>query len=162
MILVDIMGAIRARFWLLFRYGIAGTFGAFVQTFSLYTWISLLGLHETYLLGAFFGFCLALATTFLLQKYWTFRDHTTHRTHKQLFWYSVVAVVNVSINIALLVLAKEIFFLAGIDFFNGWYIVIQAGIVIFSSGVSFLINYFFTFRGMVESLEESLESSPRV
>src|SRR6185436_4502499 len=145
--------ALRGRFWLLLRYATAGAFGAFVQTFLLYVWVTLLGFHETYLLGAFFGFCVALIVTFLLQKYWTFRDRTTHRTHRQLFWYSVVALINVAINIGLLALAKEIFFALHIDFFKGWYLVTQAAIVVFASGMSFILNYFFTFRGTAAPAE---------
>jgi len=154
------MLALRERFWLLLRYGVAGAFGALVQTSALYVWISILGLESTYLFGAFIGFCLALAVTFLLQKYWTFRDHTTHRAHRQLMSYAMVAVVNVTLNIVLLALAKESFFLAGIDFFHGWYIAVQVVIVGIASGVSFILNYFFTFRRETNAIEETLESSP--
>jgi putative flippase GtrA len=148
----DIIRHALERFWLLFRYGVSGAFGAFVQTFSLYVWVSLLGFHETYLLGAFIGFCLALIVTFALQKFWTFRDRTMHQTHKQLAMYSAVAVLNVIINIVLLAAAKESFFYLGINFFAGWYIAVQAAIVIFASGVSFLINYFYTFKAADSSI----------
>jgi putative flippase GtrA len=148
--------------WLLMRYGAAGAFGAFVQTFTLYVWVSWLHLEHVYLLGAVLGFCIALVVTFLLQKYWTFRDHSMHRTYTQLFWYSVVALLNVSLNVGLLAFAKALFTAAGINFFHIWYLIVQIAIVVFASGVSFVLNYFFTFRHDTMAVTESFESSPLV
>jgi putative flippase GtrA len=152
--------ALRKHSWLLLRYGVAGAFGAFVQTFTLYLWVTVFGLQETYLFGALLGFCLALAITFLLQKHWTFRDHTKYRTERQLMWYAGVAVINAFINIALLALTKHLVSTLGIDFFAGWYLLAQLTIVGFASGVSFLLNYNLTFRHEMSAVEESLESPP--
>ena len=138
---------VRERFDFLIRYALTGALGAFIQTFFLYLWISILGFEETYLLGAVLGFLLALIVSFILQKFWTFRNRPTHhRTHMQLFWYTGVAVLNVLINIVLLATAKEIFFLFGVNFFRGWYVIVQILIVCFASAVSFFANYFITFK----------------
>ena len=150
----------RERFWLLIRYAVAGALGAMVQTGALYVWVSVLGFRALYLFGAIFGFLLALVITFLLQKYWTFRDHSHHRTSWQIFMYSIVALINVGINIGLLALTKFVLMGSGIDFFAGWYLVAQVFIVAFASVVSFTLNYFFTFSRTSNRTEEALESPP--
>jgi putative flippase GtrA len=146
MTLAYVLQKLREKFALLLRYGIVGAFGAFLQTSFLYVWVSVLEYRETYLLGAFFGFLTALIVSFVLQKFWTFRDSTLHRTHKQFVAYGAVAVLNVLINIVLLALVKELFEYTHLDFFDGWYLVAQVVIVCIASGTSFLFNYFLTFR----------------
>ena len=141
-----ILGMHLSHIGLLLRYGIAGVFGACIQTSALYVWVSVLGFESTYLLGAVIGFALALIITFLLQKYWTFRDHTTYRTRRQFTCYSIVAVCNVALNLLLLMGAKALLTVFGIDFFHGWYLAAQIFAVTIASGMSFVVNYFFTFK----------------
>lgn len=136
----------KSRIWFLARYGVSGAFGAFVQTFSLYIWVSVLGITEHYLVGAALGLIIALIVTFLLQKYWTFRERTHHRVHKQFGMYTVVALINLGVNLGLLHLSKVIVEGLGHNFFHIWYLVAQVIIVTFVSLMSFLLNYFFTFR----------------
>jgi len=108
--------------------------------------VDLLGLEEHYLWGAVVGFCISLVVTFALQKYWTFQDKTHHRVHKQFGMYFIVALINVALNIGLLALSKTIVEASGRDFFHGWYLAAQILIVVFVSAVSFVLNYFFTFK----------------
>lgn len=150
--------AFRKHFWLLFRYGVAGVCGIFVQTAALFTWVTVLGLEESYLLGAFVAFCLALVITFALQKFWTFRDLALHRAHTQFSLYTAVAFLNVVINLGLLAFAKWLAGLAGVDFFAGWYLVAQVTISLFASAISFLLNYFFTFKHARQATGEVLDS----
>jgi putative flippase GtrA len=152
--------ALRERFWLLVRYGVSGAFGAFVQTATLYVWVAWLHFHETYLVGAMLGFVLAVIITFFLQKYWTFRDRTQKHARRQLLGYTIVALINLGINVSLLALAKTLFSHSGVNFFEYWYLVIQVCIVLFASGVSFLLNYFFTFRHTSHAVDEALASPP--
>ncbi len=142
----DLLRAIRRRMGLLTRYAVSGGLGAALQATVLYVWVSLLGLEEHYLGGAVLGFCFALLVSFLLQKYWTFKDSSMHRTRRQLTLYGAVAVGNLLVNIMLLAVAKELVTAFGADFFNGWYIVAQIVIVLIASAGSFLVNYFVTFK----------------
>lgn len=134
--------------WLLTRYAIAGVCGITVQTATLYAWISLLGFQETYLLGALIAFCCALVVTFILQKFWTFRDRSLGGAHTQFLFYTVVAILNLAMNLILLMLAKSVFSALGLDFFKGWYVGAQVGIALGASAVSFLLNFFITFKRM--------------
>jgi putative flippase GtrA len=135
-----------AKYGLFFRYGVAGVVGATVQVSILYIWVSLLGFESTYLLGVIMGFCVALVITFLLQKHWTYRDHSTHRTTKQFFTYGGVALLNLTANALLMAGTKWFLTGLGIDFFQGWYLLAQIVVVFLTSVMSFILNYFITFR----------------
>ena len=146
MLLRELFLAHRASLSLLARYGISGITGGAIQTLSLFVWVTLLGLEELYLLGLLFGFIMALIITFVLQKYWAFRDRTSHHVARQLVSYTIVAVSGLVLNAALLVGAKILFEWLSVDFFHGWYLVVQTGIVGVVAVFNFFLNFFFTFR----------------
>ncbi len=150
-----VVAALRRHFWLLARYSIAGLIGTSVQTLSLYTYVTVLGYQGTYLVGAGIAFVLALTLTFTLQKFWTFRDHALHRAKEQFYFYTAVAVVNLTLNLGLLAFAKEVATYAGLDFFSGWYVIAQIAISLCAAAVSFALNFLFTFRHARPSLSES-------
>ena len=112
-------------------------------------WVSILSLKEWYLLGSVLGFLVALAVTFALQKYWTFRDFTKEHMKRQFFSYTAVAVVSLGLNLLLLHLSKLIVESFDFDFFHTWYLVAQIAIIVLLAGCSFLANYFLTFRPTV-------------
>jgi putative flippase GtrA len=130
----------------LLRYGISGLTGALIQVVSLYVWVSVLNLKDTYLLGLVVGFVLALIASFLLQKYWAFRDNGKERTPIQFVSYSTVALSGLTLNALLLAGARELSTIFSIDFFQGWYMLAQ----VFSVGVvsvfNFSMNFLFTFK----------------
>ena len=128
------------------RYVIVGLIGALIQTTTLYVWVDVFGLHDTYLVGVVVGFCVALAVTFTLQKYWTFRDGVHERTPRQLFWYTSIALVSVALNALLLALAKATFESVGLDFFHGWYLAAQICVTGLVALSSFLANRTITFK----------------
>jgi putative flippase GtrA len=136
----------RSRIALIVRYGIAGGIGAFVQTGALYVWVSLLSLEEHYLWGAVVAFVVALVITFLLQKFWTFKSVTKGQTRRQFSLYGVIGVCSLILNLSLLHVAKFLVEGAGFDFFRIWYLVAQVGIVGTIACLTFLANYFLTFR----------------
>lgn len=136
----------RARFLFLARYGISGLTGGAIQVLFLYVWVTLLGLESTYLLGLVLGFICSLIATFTLQKYWAFRDKESDRTLNQLLSYSMVAVSGLALNALLLTGAEMLFKSLGIDFFHGWYLIVQIGIVGIVSVFNFSMNFLFTFR----------------
>ena len=134
-----------ARLWFLFRYAIVGITGAVIQTLVLYAWVSVLGFYEHYLLGVVVGFCIALAATFTLQKFWTFRDRSMHRTSRQFSVYTGIALGSLGLNMLLLVGARRLLEALQLDFFHGWYLAAQVVIIVFLAGVSFVLNALITF-----------------
>ncbi|TSC70159.1 MAG: hypothetical protein G01um101449_420 [Parcubacteria group bacterium Gr01-1014_49] len=130
----------------LLRYGIVGVTGGIIQTGTLYIWVEVLRMEAHYLVGVVIGFLTALLVTFTLQKYWTFRDHAYSRTRRQFVVYTVIALLNAGLNILLLHSSKLFLERIGVDFFDTWYLLAQASIVVALALASFLANYFITFR----------------
>ena len=135
------------RLVVLMRYAIVGALGAITQTGVLYLWISVLHLEETYILGVVIGFCLALALTFSLQKWWTFKDDSTARTRRQFIVYTAIALVSVALNAGLLQGTKTMFDIFNIDFFQMWYLIAEVVIVALVAFLSFFANRVLTFPG---------------
>lgn len=142
----ELVSTYRQRFLLLIRYGISGITGGVIQILFLYAWVTLLGLEKIYLLGLVLGFVVALIVTFALQKYWAFRDEESSRMSRQFLSYTLVAVSGLALNAVLLVGAKMLFGWLALDFFHGWYLFVQTGIVCIVSVFNFSMNFLFTFR----------------
>ncbi len=140
---------ISSNSWFLLRYGVVGVSGGLIQTTTLYIWVELLHLQAHYLVGATVGFCLALAVTFTLQKYWTFRDYAREQLHKQFSLYTFIALINLGLNVSLLHLAKVLLEALGLNFFHVWYLMAQVSIIVILAALSFIANYFITFRTRV-------------
>lgn len=134
------------KYSFLIRYLMVGVLGGVIQTATLYIWIDVLHLTSTYLWGVVIGFLIALAVTFILQKYWTFKDTSTHRTHTQLISYSLVALANLALNTFFVSGMKELVEAHRGDFFHIWYLLAQMGAVVIVAALSFAANYLVTFR----------------
>jgi putative flippase GtrA len=134
------------RAFLLTQYFSVGMIAIAIQLLGSYIWVSLLGFQEQYLLGVIIFYCIALCITFLLQKYWTFRDHSQQFIGRQAFWYTLISLGNLGLKILLLHIGQSMFESVGIDFFDGWYLLIQSFVLVLTALVSFLLNKRFTFR----------------
>jgi putative flippase GtrA len=135
----------RSRIFFLMRYGISGVTGAVIQVLSLYLWVTVLGLERTYLLGLVLGFIIALIVAFSLQKYWAFRDSESNHIHHQLVKYTIVALSGLALNALLLEGANILFSSLSLNFFQGWYLIVQVISIGIVSVFNFLMNYIFTF-----------------
>jgi len=136
----------KEQFLFLIRYFISGATGIVIQTLSLFVWVSVLKLHDAYLWGVVIGFCIALATSFALQKYWTFRERTHATMHRQAMWYTAVALGTLFFNTILLAGARHLLSDLGLNFFHIWYLIAQFTILLLLAAVAFLINTAVTFR----------------
>jgi putative flippase GtrA len=148
----------RNRIHLLVRYGISGVTGGVIQTIGLYLWVSVLGFMAGYLWGVVIAYLVALVVTFALQKYWTFRDHSHKVLARQMAMYTVVSLGNLAINALIVFLGKQAFTAAGIDFFHGWYLLVQVFAVGVAALAAFLANYRFTFRASSPELVREQDS----
>ncbi|HCR52232.1 TPA: hypothetical protein DIV48_01120 [Candidatus Kaiserbacteria bacterium] len=133
-------------FLLLIRYGVAGMTGALIQTSTLYIWVDVFHFEDWYLVGAVVGFHLALLATFALQKYWTFRDRAYAGIRRQFFFYTIIALASLGLNILFLHTSKLFLERLGFDFFHGWYLLAQVGSIAIVAATSFVANYSLTFR----------------
>lgn len=84
----------------LVRYVLAGTTAAAGNIGILFVLVEYF--HIYYLAASVLSYLGALGLGFTLQKFWTFRDHSTHKTHFQLFLYMGVTTMNLGINTTLM------------------------------------------------------------
>ncbi|MBU6231435.1 MAG: GtrA family protein [Patescibacteria group bacterium] len=78
------------------RFIIAGGTAAVVDLAALFLLTSVA--HVWYLLSAVIAFILAFGVSFMLQKYWTFRDRSSDRIHSQAAIYFIVTGINLGLN----------------------------------------------------------------
>lgn len=129
-----------SKWQMLLRYGITGVTGGVIQTLTLAWWVEIVSDHDQtrYRPGVILGFCTALIVTFLMQKYWTFRDRSHARATRQFILYGVIALASLFGNAWLMYL-----FVEGVGM---WYIAAQLLTIAIVSGLSFILNYLLTFR----------------
>jgi putative flippase GtrA len=87
---------------MLFRYIIAGGTAATVDIALLYGLNTLLGVH--YLTAAIAAFIGAFCVSFVLQKFWTFRDGSRDRMHAQIGLYLCTSLFGLALNTLLMYL----------------------------------------------------------
>lgn len=126
------------------KYLIAGSTAAAIDLLSLYVLTSIFGVW--YLYSAVLAFLAAFFVSFNLQKFWTFRDDSKKKIHKQMAIYFAVAGVNLCFN------AGGMFIL--VDKFSIPYILAQIIMGGFLATESFLIYKFFIFRKQAGELIE--------
>ncbi len=131
-----------ARIPFLFRYGVSGGTGAVIQLGADAIAVELLGLW--YMYGVVVGFLIALAVTFLMQKYWTFREHSREHARRQFVLYTTMALCMLGANI--------VFMYIFVELFHVWYLFAQIMTVVLVAGSSFLFHNFVTFAHAKERL----------
>lgn len=84
----------------LFRYIVSGGTSATVDLILLYFLNSILHMH--YLWAAGLAFAVAFCVSFVLQKFWTFKNHSTENIHKQIMLYLCTSLFGLSLNTLLM------------------------------------------------------------
>jgi putative flippase GtrA len=110
------------------RYIISGGTAAFVNILFLYIFTDIFGWW--YLMSAVVAFLFGFAVSFGMQKFWTFRDHSTDNVHVQASIYLIVCIANLLWNTFLMYMF--------VDIFGMWYILAQ----IFAGGIVALSSFF--------------------
>src|SRR3989344_485755 len=90
-----------------FRYIISGGTSAVVDLILLYILNSVLGFH--YLISAIIAFSTAFFISFILQKFWTFRNHSKEGIHGQAFIYLGSSLFSLGLNTLLMYLFVDYF-----------------------------------------------------
>lgn len=118
------------------KYIFAGGTAALVDLVVLYFLTDVVGLW--YMISTMVAFVLALATSFILQKFWTFRDPALRRIKKQLVIYAVIGTLNFILNPALLYLFVEKF--------HVWYMLAAVIVMGALAIANYLVNKFIIFK----------------
>jgi len=118
------------------KYIIAGGTAAAVDLGLLFVLTEIVGLW--YLLSAAIAFVCSLLTSFLLHKFWTFRENSLRRMRKQFIFFTTLAFLNLGMDILLLYIA--------VDFLHLWYMAAQFVIMGGLALLNFVLNKTVTFR----------------
>ncbi|HEY4493185.1 MAG TPA: GtrA family protein [Candidatus Paceibacterota bacterium] len=88
------------RHSLIIRYVFAGGTGALVNLAVLYIATDIFGVW--YLASTVLSFTIAFLVSFLLQKFWAFRDKRQEGMHGQVFFYLFTGIFNMIVNTLLM------------------------------------------------------------
>ena len=109
------------------RYLFSGGITVGVVLGSLYILTDIFGIW--YLASSIISLVFGFALSFVLQKFWTFRDNTLHRVHIQFSLHILLSLANIGVNTALMYILVSVFGL--------WYISAQ----LITSGLLASMNY---------------------
>lgn len=79
-----------------FRYIISGSTAAFATLSSLFILNTVL--HVYYLLASVIAYCIGFIFSFILQKFWTFKNPSIKKIHHQLILYMLSSFFGLSLN----------------------------------------------------------------
>lgn len=117
------------------KYLFAGGFATGLNLLLLYCFTEFL--HIYYLLSAVGAFLVSFAFSFILQKYWTFKNRSINRARSQAAKYFLMQVSNLALNTTLLYTLVE--------YGHIWYIFAQAIVSLVLAIVTFFISQRFIF-----------------
>lgn len=115
------------KYFKIIRYLIAGGTATAVSLGTLFICVHYLGMW--YLIAAVIAFVFGVTTSYILQKFWTFRNYSKENMHKQFSAFFVFALIMLGVNTLLMYILVDI---VGI-----WYMLAQA----ISAAVTAVINY---------------------
>ena len=87
--------------------------------------------HLWYLTSAIISFCLAVIISYLLQKFFVFRNYSANNIHTQFLNFFIFNIVMLGLNILLMYVF--------VDIISLWYLLAQA----ISSAITACINYIY-------------------
>jgi len=118
------------------RYVISGGTAAVVDLSVLYILNSLIGIH--YLPAAIFAFLTAFSVSFTLQKFWTFKSHSTENMHSQVAIYLVVSLFGLVLN--------TLFMYIFVDFFHIFVLLSQVFVGLIVACCTFPLSRYIVFK----------------
>lgn len=120
----------------LFKYLFAGGSGALLNLLLLFFFTDVLGIY--YLISTSLAFFILFVLSFFIHKYWTFREHSSHRMKRQMVMYFCLHAGNFITNGVLMYLLTSILGL--------WYMFSQFVVLLFIAAVTFSLNKKFIFK----------------
>jgi len=124
------------------RYVFSGSTGAATNLTGLFILVHFAHIH--YLFASIISFLIALVVGFVMQKFWTFNDHTANRIHTQFVIFTIVATINLCINTLLMYLF--------VSFFGIWYLFAQVFTSLLIAMESYVVYKKFVFIEVKEGI----------
>jgi putative flippase GtrA len=137
------MSRFAAGYFKLFKYIVSGGSAACVNLGVLYLLTEYAKLH--YLQSAVLSFVCAFLVSFLLQKFWTFRDARKEVIHWQMIGFLGSSLVNLFLNTAIIFILVE--------YLHVWYL-----IAAFIAGTLLAVASFFVYHHLI--FKESVAENP--
>ena len=122
------------RYRMFIKYIISGGTAALTDIVFLYFFTDIVGIW--YLTSSVLAFIVALVVSFVLQKFWTFRDTSLDKVHTQFVLTTIVALVNLGLNTLFMYILVD---LAGL-----WYILAQL-----ATGATLALGSFTAYRKII-------------
>ena len=116
-----------SKYTQIIRYIFAGAIATISNILILFVCVHYFKLW--YLLGAVISFCSAVVISYVLQKFWTFRNYSTRDIHKQFIIFFVYNLFMLCVNTLLMYF--------WVDIIKLWYLFAQA----ISAFITAFINY---------------------
>lgn len=120
------------------KYVISGGLSALTILFVLYFFTDILGIW--YVISSVIASISGVIVSFIFQKFWTFRNKSIDKIKSQLFFYAIITVINIAVNV------YGVFAL--VDYFGLNYLVAQIIVVIIVTIASFFVYGKFLFKGV--------------
>ncbi len=118
------------KYSIIFRYLLSGGIAASTDLVLLYVFTDIIGIY--YLISTFFAGAIAIAVSFMLQKFWTFSNRLTSARimTKQLGMHIALSVINIFVN--------TFFVYVFVEYAGLWYIFAQ----IVAGGLIAIMSFF--------------------
>ena len=108
------------------RYLFSGATAFGVNFLFLYAFTEWVGLY--YLVSVVLAFLMAVVVSFILQKFWTFKNNSKTDLHRQVMVYITVAIINTGLNTLLVYFFVEY---VGLHYLTGQFF--SSGLIAFES-----------------------------
>ncbi|MDO8482036.1 MAG: GtrA family protein [bacterium] len=118
------------------RFLVTGGIAFTVNISTLYVLTDIL--HIYYLVSTTLAFLASFSVSFLMQKFWTFKDHSRDQLHVQFSLYLILQVTNLGFNVLLIYMFVE--------YLHLWYILSQTIIALGLAVISFVVNKKYIFK----------------
>ena len=100
--------------------------------------------HIYYLFSTVLAFLIGFCVSFIMQKFWTFRDHSRDQMHLQLVLYLVMQGANLALN--------TFFMFVFVEYLHIWYLLSQFIIALGLAFGSYFINRRYIFKPQTEHI----------
>lgn len=135
-IILEIIQKVWNERYKIIRFLFSGAIGAGTNLFLLYIFTEYLDLY--YVISVMISFVIATTISFIMQKFWTFKDNSKEVVHTQAIVFTIVSIINLCINTAIVY--------SIVEFGHLHYLIGQVCASIIVAFESFFIYKYFIFK----------------
>lgn len=126
------------------KFAIVGAIGTVVNLSILYLLTDIFKIY--YLISEIIAFFISVLNNYVINKIWTFKEEFKENMVKKFIQYSIVSVISLAVNIIILFVLVEYFYI--------WYIFAEVIAIVAAFLVNFVGNKLWTFRENINKNQE--------